>query len=390
MRAWLLIIILGLITGTLLGTITLAYAQPLLQNSDSQLISAVMPVRKQVIGFLPYWLIEKADKDYSPYITQLTYFGLTIETDGHIQKYTDSDGIEGEPGWVALNSGRADRVLKNAKQHNRTLSLLIFRAENDAITELLSDPENAARTLIEDVMPIMKEYGFRDLNIDIEHVGRANDDERARFITFLTEVKRGISNNNLGTLTVEITGSDLIKKNLSDPEKIGNIADYVVIMAYDYHFAGSGVTGPVAPLGGGGTYYEYDTKIAVEKALEIIPAEKIILGIPLYGYQWETIGTSPGSAIIPGTGQTASHRRVMKQLLQCNTCNTGFDEMGKEPYVVYTEDGADVYDQIFYPDERSTQSKVDLAEALEIGGIALWALGYEGEEILNPLKSYIQ
>lgn len=390
MRSWLLTITTGVITGILIGTITSAYATPLLRNSNSTLISAVIPERKQVIGFLPYWLIEKADKDYSPYITQLTYFGLTIETNGHIQKYTDEEGIEGEPGWVALKSGRVDKVLKNAKQHNRTLSLLIFRAENDAITELLSDPVPAARTLIEDLTPIMKEYGFRDLNIDIEHVGRADDDERARFITFLTEVKRGISNNNLGTLTVEITGSDLIKKNLSDPTRIGRIADYVVIMAYDYHFAGSEVTGPVAPLGGGGTRYEYDTKITVEKAREIIPAEKIILGIPLYGYQWETIGTIPGSAIIPGTGQTASHRRVTKQLLLCDTCDTGFDEDGKEPYVVYTEDEADVFDQIFYPDARSTQAKVDLAEALEIGGIALWALGYEGKDILNPLKSYIR
>lgn len=385
-----IIALIGLFVGTSFGYITLTYAKPLLRSSDSQIISAVIPQGKQVVGFLPYWLIQRADKDYMPYLTTLTYFGLTIDVDGSIQKYTDEDEIEGEPGWVALNSGRADKQLKDAKKHNRTLSLLIFRADNEAITELLSDPVPHADALIEDVAPIMKEYGFTDLNIDIEHVGRATDEERARFISFLRRVKSGINKKRLGTLTVEITGSDLIKQNLSNPQAIGGIADYVVLMAYDYHFAGSEVTGPVAPLGGGGKESEYDTKIALQKALEIIPPEKIILGIPLYGYQWETIGDTPRSAVIPGTGQTASQRRVQDELLSCTNCEQGSDEAAREPYVIYQEDEAEVYDQIFYPDETSTKAKVELAEAQEIGGIGLWALGYEGSKILEPLKEYIR
>ncbi len=58
---------------------------------------------REVIGFLPYWLIDKADKDYSPYITTLTYFGLTVGPDGAIQKYIKPG--EKEPGWYALESG---------------------------------------------------------------------------------------------------------------------------------------------------------------------------------------------------------------------------------------------------------------------------------------------
>lgn len=390
MQKYLIFALIGILVGGGVGFITRTYAQPLLRGQNMTVVNAVLPLQNQVIGFLPYWLIAKADKDYSPYITTLTYFGLTIEADGHIQKYTDEDEIEGEPGWVALSSGRADEILTDAKKDGKTLSLLIFRADNEAITELLSDPIEHAAALIEDVTPIMKAYGFRDLNIDIEHVGRATDDERQRFTTFLTRVKSGVKKNKLGTLTVEITGSDLIKQNLSNPKAIGAIADYVVIMAYDYHYAGSEVTGPVAPLGGGGDDAEYDTKIALQKALDIIPAEKIILGIPLYGYQWETIDDSPRSAVIPGTGQTASHRRVEEQLSSCTDCTVGIDKPAKEPYVIYHEDGDEVYDQIFYPDEASTQAKIDLANAKEIGGIALWALGYEGSGILEPLKEYIR
>lgn len=385
-----IIALLGLLVGSSLGYITLTYVKPLMRGADSKLISAVIPKGKQVIGFLPYWLIDKADKDYSPYITTLTYFGLTIEADGHLQRYTDEAKIEGEPGWVALNSGRADRALRDAKKHNQTLSLLIFRADNDAITELLSDPIAHADALVEDIAPIMKQYGFTDLNIDIEHVGRATTEERSKFTIFLARIKSGIDKKRLGTLTVEITGNDLIKQNLSNPEGIAGIADHVVIMAYDYHYAGSEVTGPVAPLGGGGRELEYDTIIALQKAIEIMPPDKIILGIPLYGYQWETIGNTPKSAIIPGTGQTASHRRVQKQLQSCTNCQVGYNKNAREPYAIYNEVDAKVYDQIFYPNEQSTKAKVNLANAQEIGGIALWALGYEGSKILEPLKEYIR
>lgn len=390
MQKYLILALIGILVGGGLGFITRTYAQPFLRGQNATVVNALLPPQNQVIGFLPYWLIVKADKNYSPYITTLAYFGLTIETDGTIQQYTDEDEIEGEPGFVALNTGRADAILKKAKGDGKTLSLVIFRADNEAITELLSSPAEHANALIEDVTPIMREYGFRDLNIDIEHVGRATVDERERFVTFLATVKAGVKKNKLGTLTVEITGSDLLKQNLSDPKAVGTIADYVVIMAYDYHYAGSEVTGPVAPLGGGGDDAEYDTKIALQKALEIIPAEKIILGIPLYGYQWETIGNIPRSAVIPGTGQTASHRRVEEQLSTCTDCIKGIDQPAREPYVIYQEDGDEVYDQIFFPDGASTQAKIDLANANEIGGIALWAIGYEGSGILEPLRDYIK
>src|SRR4029078_3375483 len=138
---------------------------------------------------------------------------------------------------------------------------------------------------------------------------------------FFSRVKSKVVEKKLGTLTVEISSSDLIRHNLIDPKNISAFADSIVIMAYDYHFAGSEVTGPVAPMGGGGDEAEYDTILALEKAIEVIPSQKIILCIPLYGYQWETLDDIPRSAVIPGTGQTASNSRVENLLSDCATCS---------------------------------------------------------------------
>jgi spore germination protein YaaH len=162
----------------------------------------------------------------------------------------------------------------------------------------------------------------------------------------------------------------------------------MVIMGYDYHFEGSYVTGPVAPLFGAGVISEYDIQTAVEKALTIMPASKIILGIPLYGYEWETIGTDPRSPVIPGTGLIASSQRVSQLLESCSTCSAKLDPIAEEKYLIYKDTGTDSYHQIFYPDQEIMKSKIEFAQKYSLAGVALWALGYEDPTILNPLKDY--
>ena len=159
-------------------------------------------------------------------------------------------------------------------------------------------------------------------------------------------------------------------------------------MAYDYHFMGSFVTGPVAPGQGAGIVSEFDTESAVEAALQIMPSQKLILGIPLYGYEWETIGKVPRSATIPGTSLIISNQRAEDLLTTCASCSAEFDQTDKETHIIY-QNTNETYQQVFYPNRQSTQYKVDLAKQNSLGGIAVWALGYEGKTILEPLSAYL-
>jgi spore germination protein YaaH len=162
----------------------------------------------------------------------------------------------------------------------------------------------------------------------------------------------------------------------------------MIIMGYDYHFQGSYVTGPVAPLFGAGTVSEYDIQTAVEKALTMMPAEKIILGVPLYGYEWETIGNDPRSPVIPGTGLIASSLRVSQLVASCSTCSVKLDPVAEEKYLIYKDTDTGSYHQIFYPDQEVMKDKIEFVQKYNLGGIALWALGYEDSTILDPLKNY--
>lgn len=372
--------------GIIIGFIFFYYTA--VASKDEDLISFIehQISGEQVIGFLPYWLLSKAKTDYSPYITTLTYFGLTIDTDGTILKMQNPQ--ENEPGWYALQSGKADPFLNSATQKKQKLSLLVFNANEASISALMEKPIPHAQNLISDVKPIMQKYKFTDLNLDIESVKIASDEARLRFSQFVKEVKKGMDDNNLGTLTIDISGDSLVKKRLINLADVESFVDYIVIMAYDYHYIGSQVTGPVAPLFGAGISSEYDTQAAVEIALKTVPAKKIILGIPLYGYEWETIRDATHSATIPSSGQTASTQRISQLLTSCATCSAQIDTEAKENYLIYKDGSTGTFHQIFYPDEKATQAKIDFAKQQKIGGLALWALGYEDLSILEPLKKY--
>ncbi len=357
-------------------------------TSPLQAISPIFKPQQEVIGFLPYWLIDKADKNYDQYLTTLTYFGLTAGPDGAIVKLSQP-GQE-EPGWYALESGKLDTAFSNYKKDNIKLSLAVFSGDQSAIDDLISDPASHAATMMGQVTPIMHQYGFTDLNLDVESVIAASDSARQNFTTFVRMVKNSLDQQHLGTLTVDVSPTDLIEKRLINPTDVAAVADRIVLMTYDYHFAGSAVTGPVAPIGGAGIDAEYDTETAVQQALKVISPEKIVLGVPLYGYEWETVGTSPRSAVIATTGQTASNRRMEDFLATCATCSANIDTEAVEPYIIYHDQGTGTFHQIFYPNSTATVAKIGLANKYQIGGLALWALGYDGTTILNPLAQYKQ
>ena len=340
--------------------------------------------KKNIIGFLPFWLIGNAKDSYKEYLTTLAYYALVINSDGTIQKRVNP--IEEEPGWTTFKMNKMQDRLHQAKNDGLDTSLLIFTVNEDDITQLVSHPEESASNFLGDIIPIMQQNGFTDLNMDIESFVKTTEENQEGYATFLELVKKGLDDNNAGTLTIDITPESLIKPRLTKIELLAPIADYIILMAYDYHYIYSPLAGPVGPIGGGGITREYDVETAIQIALQTIHPRKLILGIPLYGYEWETIESIPGSPIIPDSGKTASTRRISEILSSCENCILGTEDEAQQPYIIIPEDN--YYRQIFYEDESSMSKKIDLAKKYKLGGIALWALGYEDQTILNPLKLY--
>lgn len=380
MKLHIRIALAGLTVGILIAFLV-NLVQPMIAEKRAEKKQAAGSM--QVIGFLPYWLLNKAQPDYSSSVTTLTYFGLGLAEDGHIIKLTSP--TETDPGWYALSSGAYEPFLQNAKEKKIKNSLLIVSGNAALIEQVVADPVTSANNLMTDVLPVMRQHGFTDLNLDIEYTKEASPAAQQNFTTFVRTVKNQLTANNAGTLTVEISPLEVIKHGLTNLKAIGALADYVVLMAYDYHSTASFVTGAVAPQGGGGTNAEYDVATAIYQAKEYIPTKKLILGLPLYGYEWETLTASPRAAIIPGTGQTASSMRVQNLLSECATCSATYDKEAEELYVSYLDQTTNTYHQMYIPNKETLSAKMAYAKEETLGGLALWALGYEDQELLTGL-----
>lgn len=338
--------------------------------------------KPKIVGFLPYWLADKATGPYSNLLTTYTYFGLTIDVNGEIIKLDNPQ--EQAQGWTMLTSEKLANKFRDDPVTDK--SLLVSLMDEEKIIQLLQEPEKNAQNLIRDISPIMKKYGYSDLNIDIESFSETEESTRSAFTKFLSMVKEGMQVENLGTVTIDLTPISLVKKHLIDPVAIGEVADTIVLMAYDYNYSGSEISGPVAPVNGVDTIREYDVETAIQLALKVIPKQKLILGIPLYGYQYDTLSDSPISPVVPGSGQTVSNRRAEDLLNHCSDCKQIDDPIAKSPFLIRPNQG--VYEHYAYEDEKSFSEKIALAKKYDLGGIAMWALGYEGNEMLTPLKEY--
>ena len=344
-------------------------------------------IRKpEIIGFQPYWLVASGKSNYSSDVTTLTYFGLRMEQDGTIRK-EDRPG-EAEPGWRMLNSDRYEATLSAHRASKTKLSLLIQNMVEEEILEFIKEPETTAKTLVGEVAPIMRKHGFTDLNLDIESFTKASDSARMGYTRFVQAVKNELVSQQLGTLTVELTPKSPIEMHLIDVARIGEIADYLVLMAYDYHYIYSSTAGAVAPIGGVPQTAEYDVETALKETLRYAPASKVILGVPLYGYEWETLSSDLGAPVIPGSWQIATGSRVVPYAASCTDCTTGFDATSQEPYVIFPGERPGHFQQAFYENKDALQAKINLAKKYQLAGVAMWALGYESEGMLDPSALY--
>ena len=327
---------------------------------------------KIVLGFLPYWNINKAT--VNPVITDIAYFALSVDGDGSIirkeKNYT-------EPGYSKFQSDKLSNILdyKNISPH-----LVLTMFDNEKIETLLSDKENQ-NELLGEIDALLKGSNLTGINIDIEYTGLASKQLRSQFVNLVQDISVMIKRSHpTVTLSISMYASASKKQMIWDVSEIAKYVDYIVVMAYDFHLPSSYKAGPIAPIFGFDTNNEIDINSCLTAFTKQIDNSKIILGIPFYGYGWQTVEQSPQAHTIPNTGSTQTIKSVEKILINSDDADFPFiqpkwDEESLSPYLAYSKDEKNYV--IFYENEESIAYKLDYVDQLELGGIAIWALGYE-------------
>jgi spore germination protein YaaH len=145
------------------------------------------------------------------------------------------------------------------------------------------------------------------------------------------------------------------------------VADYVVIMGYDEHYAG-GEAGSVASLG-----YE---RQGIEDTLADVPAQKIISAIPLYTRVWKVDSS--------GTSSTAMGLSGAQKWVADNGVELYWQEDLGQYYGEKQMDGSTYY--IWMEDERSLQLKMNLIHQYQLAGVACWKLGFDTADIWGTIQ----
>ena len=227
--------------------------------------------------------------------------------------------------------------------------------------------------LIESIVNKCVKYNLDGVNIDFENMREDDKDMYSRFIIELTPRLKEI-----GLVTsVDVTAPDGGEtwSLCFDRNVIGNVADYIVFMAYDEY--GTSSTKP-------GTTAGYDwVKLNLEKFLktEEIKSEKIILAVPFYTRVWTT--NSEGKIISRNTVAMKDIEKVLP-----NDVEKKWDNDLKQNYVEY-KDG-DNKKEIWIEDIQSLKEKVSLIKEKNLAGVGSWQKDMEDDAVWSMLKNELK
>ncbi|RIK39576.1 MAG: peptidoglycan hydrolase [Chloroflexi bacterium] len=144
-----------------------------------------------------------------------------------------------------------------------------------------------------------------------------------------------------------------------DYEALAKVNDFIVIMAYDYTPVGSSTPGAVAPI----WWVENVVNYAVKK----IPRERLFLGVPFYGYDWNVTDGPPAVAVSFSGAQTRA---------AVQGATTGFDRNAGAPWVKYTDTDGKKH-EVWYENVESFEKKLEIVTDERLAGFAAWRIGHE-------------
>lgn len=355
-------------------------------SPQGQVLSAVAttpPPQQLVYGFLPYWLINKAEYIRPDLLTHLAYFGIAIDDQGQIETNL-SDGTK-ELGLHRIDSPEVTKLVSQMNTLGRYPILVVRAMDNDRIAAA-TDPEKQEQ-VINTIITIMRDNHFRGLNIDFEPVGDVSPELQDNYTLFITKLNQKLDqlppdplNPTIKYhLSIDIYASAYKNPRLWNLPELAKQVDHIIVMAYDFSRPTSPQSSPHAPIHGAPDLWKFDINDTINNLSKKVPAEQLILGVPYYGYQWPA-KTNELYATAANNGSLATYSYIRELLPQCrkpdSNCRTGFDTESLTPYLIYPKTPT-TWQHVWFENEDSLHIKYLYAKSVPLGGIGIWALGYD-------------
>ena len=282
---------------------------------------------------------------------------------------SDSGANVVSPTWYYLNNatgGYADyssaAYVENAHNQGYQVWPMVADVENGGSFdfdefELFSSSANR-KTLIDNLINSVVSTGADGINVDIEHIGNQSG---PHFVQFLRELAIETRKNGL---VLSVDNYPMNQGNLYyDLREQGIIVDYVVMMNYDEHWAGSD-PGSLASIG-------FTEQTLVDAINMGVPASKLVNGVPFYTRIWKTEGSQVTSSAV-GMDYT-------QEWISTRGITPEWNDECAQYYVKYV-DGTATY-EIWVEDKESMTARFNVMKNYDIAGVAGWKLGLESDDI---------
>jgi spore germination protein len=290
--------------------------------------------------------LEQSARKAAPFLTYLAPFNFRIQRNGTLQA-------------PPLNNFSAI-----ARANKATLMMVVTNLEAGQFSadlgRIILTNQEVQNRLLDNIIATAKRLNFRDIHFDMEFLP---PELKENYANFLRKAKARLSAEGL-LMSVALapkTSATQVGEwyTAHDYRAIGRIADFVVLMTYEWGFSG-GPPMAVSPIN--------QVRKVIEYALTEMPASKIMMGQNLYGYDW-TLPFVPGGQY----AKAVSPQRAI-EIASENNVPIRYDTTAQAPYFNYT-DAQGKQHRVWFEDARSIQAKFNLVKELGLRGVSYWKLG---------------
>ncbi|MCI9438136.1 MAG: LysM peptidoglycan-binding domain-containing protein [Lachnospiraceae bacterium] len=322
----------------------LAVGQALLINRYVRNASGVISVSGYAYPFISPWVLEQT----LPYLTELPIFSYGFTMEGELLP----PGY-GEDEWMIAEALRFGTL--------PVLTLTPFGPDGNFNNQLIHSVVNNdvyTDRLIQELLELMNLKGYQGVDIDFEYILVQDRDAFTAFVWKVADAMRAAGYHTSVALAPK---SSADQKGLlyegKDYRALGEAADHVLLMTYEWGYT-YGPPMAVAPIN--------QVRRVVEYALTEIPANKVDLGIPNYGYDWP-LPYQRGITKAATIGNVEAVRIAIRQGAEIY-----FDSLAESPYFRYTEGG--ISHEVWFEDVRSLQAKFNLIRQYALRGCGYWQI----------------
>jgi hypothetical protein len=319
-------------------------------------VSAQPPLRPhEVFGFAPYWTLSQSGQFDVSELTTIAYFGVDVNPDGSL----DASG----PGWNGFESQALADLETRAHAAGTRVVLTVTCFAQKTLDALTSSP-SAPGTLSSALIAALRAKNLDGVNLDFEGEGSA---DQVGLTNLVTQVSSAL---HAADPSWQVT-MDTYASSAGDPngfynvKALSSVVDGLFVMAYSLNM--SAHPSASSPL----TSTMFSDAQTVAQYVADIPAAKVILGLPFFGYDWVTAnGSMTAAATGPATPISDAQAMSGHQIYWDPVTQTGWTS-----YQVGTQ-----WHESFFEVPSSLYQLAQLVQSAHLGGVGVWALGMEGDD----------